>query len=86
MRAGQQKGGKVATPVRTMLSSLNYNGVAFHCEDAKHAETIRMDALMLAHRNNYDISTTKRGSRLIVYKDGWKDEPCIFDVDISREE
>lgn len=76
----------MATPVREMLSSLLYNAVAFHCEDGKHAETIRMDALMLAKRNNYSLKTAKRGKRMIVYKNGWQDDPCNFDVTITREE
>lgn len=85
MRKGQLKGGKVATPIREMLDSPVYNGVVFHCEDERHAETVRFDALVLKWRCEYDIHTAKRGSNLIVYKDGWEYEPENTDVVIFRD-
>jgi len=84
MRAGQQSGGKVATPVRDMLESLEYNSVIFHCEDDEHAETIRMDALMLRWRYRYPYKTSRKGNRVIVYKDGYEYEPNCFEVKVTR--
>lgn len=79
------KGGKVATPIREMLGSLMHNCVEFSCEDDEHAETIRMDALMLARRNNYDISTHRYGSTLMVYKDYYAQyNPSPIHVDVFR--
>ena len=84
MKKGQLKGGKIATPVRDMLSSEVYNGVVFHCEDNQHAETTRLAALILRGRNNYTFNTHRNGKDLIVYKDGWDYEPQTFGVDISK--
>lgn len=84
MKTGQKIGGKVATPVREMLSSDVYNGVVFHCEDGEHAERTRIAALILRTRNNYSYKTARRGDRLIVYKDEFNYEPVTFDVEIER--
>ena len=84
MRSGQLIGGKVATPVREMLSSDIYNGVVFHCEDEDHAEITRLAALVLRNRNHYSYRTARRGNKLIVYKDEFNFEPFTFDVEIER--
>ena len=85
MRPGQLVGGKVATPIREMLADISYNCVNFHCEDPEHAETIRLDALMLAKRNNYDLCTHRNGKDLIVYKEGYAEyDPSPIHVDVRR--
>ncbi len=78
------RGGKLATPIRDMLMSPEYNGVVFHCEDKKHAESSRYAALMLKWRYKYDLKTARRGSDLIVYKEGWDYEPENMEVTITR--
>lgn len=85
LRSGQIVGGKIATPVREMLSSRTYNGVIFQCESPEHAETTRTAALTLKLRNDYDIKTSRKGSNLIVYKDNGIDYPHMFRVDIPKE-
>lgn len=80
MRPGQLVGGKIATPVRDMLSSSIYNGVVFECEDAKAAERTRTAALVLRGRNNYDYHTRRSGKNLIVYKGDDTEEPLYFHV------
>lgn len=81
MRPGQKVGGKVATPVREMLSSELYNGVIFECNDGRAAERTRTAALVLRGRNQYDYHTRRRGNKLIVYKGEDIDEPNYFTVD-----
>lgn len=80
MKKGELRGGKIATPIRTMLDSEIYNGVVFHCDDDGAAETVRMAALMLRRRNNYTYRTTKRKNGLVVYKGNDTDEPNWFTV------
>lgn len=79
MRVGQIIGGKIATPVRNMLQSTVYNGVIFHCEDVKHAETTRTAALTLRLRNDYNYKTHRHGSDLIVYKHDDMEDPCYIE-------
>lgn len=69
MRAGQKIGGKIATPIRQMLSSDEYNCVVFRCGTVEHAENTRVAALILKLRNNYDIRTSRRDGDLYVYRD-----------------
>lgn len=80
MRAGQLVGGKVATPVREMLSSDIYNGVVFKCDDVKAAERTRTAALVLRGRNRYEYRTRRCGNNLIVYKGEDTEEPMYFSV------
>lgn len=84
MRAGKILGGKIATPVREMISSRDFNGVIFRCNSPKHAETTRTAALTLKLRNDYEIRTSRKGENLIVYKDNGIDYPHMFTVDIRE--
>lgn len=85
LRAGKILGGKIATPVREMISSREFNGVIFRCASPKHAETTRTAALTLKLRNDYDIKTSRKGSDLIVYKDNGIDYPHMFSVNNCLE-
>ena len=85
MHAGKILGGKIATPVREMISSRDFNGVIFRCSSPKHAETTRTAALTLKLRNNYDIRTSRKGSDLIVYKGDGIDYPHMFSIDNFEE-
>ena len=85
MRAGQLKGGKVATPIRDMLSSELYNGVIFHCGTRERAETTRVAALVLKGRNKYEYRTRRNGTDMIVYKGGLDDDIEGFDVNLREE-
>ena len=84
MKKGELKGGKIATPIRDMLSSEIYNGVIFRCDNVEAAEVTRITALVLRERNHYDYRTSRRGDDLIVYKDFEFGEACFFEVDIRR--
>lgn len=86
MQAGKILGGKIATPVREMISSREFNGVIFRCSSPKHAETTRTAALTLKLRNNYDIKTSRKGNDLIVYKDNGIDYPRMFSVKNYEED
>ena len=81
MRSGQLVGGKIATPIREMLSSPLYNGVIFHCGSRERAEATRDAALVLKHRNKYDYRTKRNGNDMIVYVGGIDDDIEGFDVD-----
>ena len=75
MIRGDKIGGKVATPIRAMLESKVYNGVAFLCQSDEDVETVRQAAIMLRKRNGYLYYTTKRGLSLVVYKCEDTEEP-----------
>lgn len=85
MRAGQLVGGKIATPIRDMLSSDLYNGVIFHCGSRERAESTRDAAIVLKHRNDYEYRTKRNGNDMIVYVGGIDDDidGFMFDVDIE---
>lgn len=85
MKAGDKPGGKIATPIREMLKSDLYNGVAFQCVDEEHAETTRIAALTLRLRNNYEYKTTRNQNVMTVYKDGYEYEPMVFNVALEKK-
>lgn len=69
MKKGELRGGRVATPIREMLASNIYDGVIFHCDNVRSAESTRIAALVLRERNGYDYHTARRDNDLIVYRD-----------------
>lgn len=68
MNKGVPIGGTMATPIRNMLKSREFNGVMFRCGTEERAERARNAALIFKRRNNYDYKTSRTSTNLLVYK------------------
>lgn len=68
MNKGIPIGGAMATPIRRMLKSREYNGVVFQCGTEERAERARTAALIFRRRNDYDYKTSRTSTNLLVYK------------------
>ena len=82
----QQRGGKYATPIRNMLKDNNLDGIIFQCDDADHAESVRVCTLVLKERNGYDYKTSVHKNLAMIFKEGrsWGDD--MLNIDLRDKE